>query len=164
VGILMQPFDPNRRRFLTVLASSGVLFLPSICGAGSEPIAVVMGRTSTQRGLSLDKLRRIFLASPTEGDDGRRFVPLNLGRRTPAREAFDRRVLGMNPEEVARFWIDQRLRGKKPPQTVSSLATLRRALDELPGTISYLPLSAIESLHLVAIDGRMPTDPGYPIR
>jgi hypothetical protein len=123
-----------------------------------------MGSGSSQKSLSMDKLRRIFLASPTDDDQGHRFVPINHSRSSGAREIFDRRVLGMDPDEIARFWIDQRLRGKKPPQSVSSIAMLKRALEELPGTISYLPLGAVESLHVVAIEGRLPSDGGYPIR
>lgn len=160
----MDRFDLDRRRFIALVAGASALLVSGGAGAGSEPIAVVMGAKTSQHSLSLDKLRRIFLASPTDDDDGHRFVPLNHSRASAARETFDRRVLGMSPEEVARYWIDQRLRGRKPPQSVASIAMLRRALEELPGTISYLPLGAVESLRVLAIDGHLPSDASYPIR
>ena len=132
--------------------------------AAGEPIAVVMSSNSRQRGLSSDKLRRIFLALPTDNDDGHRFVPINLAQSSGVRERFDRNVLSMSPSEIARYWIDQRLRGNKPPRSASSLDLCRRAVQELPGAISYLPLSQVGSLRVLAIDGRAPADSGYALK
>jgi hypothetical protein len=163
----MEPLSFRRRQFLRIL--SGLGFGLEISGAASalgagEPIAVVMSSNSRQRALSSDKLRRIFLALPTDSDDGHRFVPLNLAQSSAVRERFDRNVLSMGPAEAARYWIDQRLRGNKPPRSVSSLELCRRAVQELPGAISYLPLSQVGSLRVLAIDGRAPSDGGYSLK
>jgi hypothetical protein len=124
----------------------------------------VVGSNSRQRGLSSDKLRRIFLALPTDDDDGHRFVPINLAQSSGVREHFDREVLNMSPEDAARYWIDQRLRGNKPPRSASSLDMCRRAVQEMPGAISYLPLSAAGSLRVLTIDGRSPSESNYALR
>lgn len=152
-----------RRHFLTAVGAFGVLALPSVAMA-AEPIAIVVGASSRQRGLSLDKLRRIFLANPTDDDDGRRFVPINLAPSASARERFDHAVLRMSPEEAARYWIDQRLRGNKPPRVASSYEVCRGAVQELGGAISYLPLSLATGLRVLTIDGRAPADKGYLLR
>jgi hypothetical protein len=130
----------------------------------AEPIAVVMSSNSRQRGLSSDKLRRVFLALPTDDDDGHRFVPINLAQSSNVRERFDRNVLSMSPSEIARYWIDQRLRGNKPPRSASSLDLCRRAVQELPGAISYLPMSQVGSLKVLAIDDRVPRDSAYGLK
>ena len=81
-----------RRHLLRVFSSLGVgLATRSVLAA--EPIAVVMSSNSRQRGLSSDKLRRVFLAQPTDDDDGHRFVPINLAQSSNVRERFDRNVL-----------------------------------------------------------------------
>lgn len=160
----MEPLDFRRRQFLRVLASLGLLSIPRGLAAAGEPIAVVMGSSSAQRALSSDKLRRIFLAIPTDDDDGHRFVPINLGQTTSVRERFDRSVLKLAPSEVARYWIDQRLRGNKPPRSAGTVELVRRALQELPGAISYLPLSAASTLRVLTIDGRGPSESGYLLR
>jgi ABC-type phosphate transport system substrate-binding protein len=129
----------------------------------AEPIAVVMSGPSVQSSLSLDKLRRVFLAKPTDDDAGASFVPINHAQSSQVRDHFDRRVLGLDPDEAARYWIDQRLRGKKPPRVAASIEVVRRAVSELPGAISYLPLGAVGSLHVVLIDGLRPSDPAYPL-
>lgn len=160
----MEPLSFRRRQFLRILSSLGFgLAAPSALGAG-EPIAVVMSSNTRQRTLSSDKLRRIFLALPTDSEDGHRFVPLNLAQSSTVRERFDRNVLSMAPAETARYWIDQRLRGNKPPRSVSSIELCRRAVQELPGAISYLPLSQVGGLRVLAIDGRTPNEGAYSLK
>ena len=160
----MSTLHLSRRHLLQVFSGLGVgLATPSVVLA-AEPIAVVMSSNSRQRGLSSDKLRRVFLALPTDDDDGHRFVPINLAQSSNVRERFDRNVLSMSPSEIARYWIDLRLRGNKPPRSASSLDLCRRAVQELPGGISYLPLSQVGSLKILAIDGRSPQDGAYGLR
>ena len=159
----MEALSIERRQMLRALASLGLGLWASPASA-AEPIAVVMSSNQGHRALTADRLRRIFLALPTDTDDGRRFVPVNLSQASNVRERFDRGVLKMSPEEVARYWIDQRLRGNKPPKSASSVELLRRVLQELPGAISYLPLSAVGSLRVLSIDGRAPSDAAYALR
>jgi hypothetical protein len=161
----MEPFSFQRRQLLRFFSSLGLgLAAPSAVLAADEPIAVVMSSNARQRALSSDKLRRIFLALTTDGDDGLRFVPINLVQGSNVRERFDRNVLSMAPVEIARYWIDQRLRGNKAPRIASSLDLCRRAVEELPGAISYLPLSQVGSLRVLTIDGRAPADSGYALK
>lgn len=160
----MHTLSIRRRHFLRILASLGFASAAPVALAAGEPIALVMSSRSRHRNLSSDKLRRIFLALPTDDDDGNRFVPINLGQSSGVRERFDRNVLSMSPTDTARYWIDQRLRGNKPPRSASSLDLCRRAVQELPGAISYLPLSQVGSLHVVSIDGHAPSDGTYRLR
>jgi hypothetical protein len=160
----METLTPRRRQFLRALLSLGFGAMARGAHAAGEPIAVVMSSSSRQRALSSDKLRRIFLALPTDDDDGHRFVPINLSQSSGVRERFDRNVLNMSPVEIARYWIDQRLRGNKPPRSASSIDLCRRAVQEMPGAIAYLPLSAVGSLRILSIDGRAPNESNYALR
>ena len=156
----MAAFDPHRRKLLRAIAALG---LTPCAALGAEPLAVVMSATTRQRGLSRDKLRRIFLAQPTDDDDGRRFIPINLSPTSGSRVRFDRAVLELTPEDVARYWIDQRLRGNKPPRTAPTIEICRAAVQELPGAVAYLPVSQVGALRVLAIDGRSPGDSGYAL-
>jgi len=158
----MQPLSFRRRQFLRAIAALSIT--PRISLAGGEPLVIVTAAGSRLRDLSSDKLRRIFLALPTDDDDGHRFLPINLAQGNAAREQFDRRVLNMSPTEASRYWIDQRLRGSKPPRSAGSFDICRRAIQELPGAISYLPASAVGSLKIVTIDGRTPRDHNYALK
>jgi hypothetical protein len=160
----MQPFPQNRRQVLQAFAWIGLLAASRAALADGDPLAIVMSSNSRQRVLSSDKLRRIFLALPTNSEDGHRFVPINLAQGSSSRARFDRAVLDMSPEVAARYWIDQRLRGNKPPRSAATLDICRGAVQELPGAISYLPLSQAGLLRVLAIDGRAPRDAGYSLK
>lgn len=152
----------SRRQLLTMGSVIAVGGTPLVARASTLAIAVVVTARSAERTLSRDQLRRIFLNKDTNGESGERFVPINQRSGSPERALFDARVLDMTPEQAARYWIDQRLRGKRAPATAGSTAMLRRALVELPGAISYLALADIDaSLRVLRIDGRNPSEKDY---
>jgi ABC-type phosphate transport system substrate-binding protein len=165
VGILMSTPLFSRRELIALTTSALFLSASGVALAGSDAIAVVVGVKNAQRSLSLDDLRRIFFNKDTNDADGDRFVPLNQRSGNTERARFDAQVLNMTPDQVARYWIDQRLRGKRAPATVPSLAMLKRALNELPGAISYVAVAELDtSIRALTIDGRAPNDGSYPIR
>ena len=63
------------------------------------------------RDISRSELRRAYLGEVTE-QHGVRLVALNQPPGAPARADFDHTLLGLEPEAIARFWIDQRIRGQ----------------------------------------------------
>jgi hypothetical protein len=154
----------NRRQLVTLSAGALLTSLAPRVLAEPSAIAVVVGAKSSQRALSLDQLQRIFLNKDTNDNDGNRFVPLNQRSTSDERARFDARVLGMTPDQIARYWIDQRLRGKRAPSTATPLM-VKRALNEIQGAISYMLASTVDaSVRVITIDGRTPTDGAYPIR
>ncbi len=153
----------NRRRCIQLLSS--LALVAESAAADVEPVAIIVPAGSSQKQLSMDNLRRIFLNNPTNNDEGERFIAINHRRGSDPRVRFDRAVLNLSPTESERYWIDQRLRGKKPPITAPSIAVIRRAMRELGGAISYLPLSLVDSsMAVLRIDGKSPTDAGYALR
>lgn len=161
----MAKFVIDRRGFLALSSAALVVSRSALVLAGSTAIAVVVSEKSAQRSLSLDELRRIFLNKDSTSQGGDRFVPVNQRANSPDRVLFDVRVLGLTPEQTARYWIDQRLRGKRAPATAGSLTMLKRALTELPGAVGYLAVADLDpSLRALTIDGRDPKDPNYVIR
>ena len=115
--------------------------------------------------ISRSTLRRAYLGEVTE-DHGTRLVPLNQPPGAPARVAFDRALLGLPPDAIARFWIDQRIRGQgSAPRAIPTVSLLLRVLAQLPGGISYvrraeLPANA-GAVKVLTVDGKKPGDPGY---
>ena len=140
----------TRREVLAGLAVFGVLFLPET--ALAESLVLVVGPDSNLDDIPSGKLRRIFLMRPTESANGGKFRPLNLPKGTPSRTRFDAKVLGMSPDEVNRYWIDQKIRGIQPPPTVEVDAA-REILAKVPTAIAYVPASATRGLKKVSING-----------
>lgn len=140
--------------------------LVNIARAGAREVVPIVAATHPMRDIPLATLRRIFLSKPVQDSAGRRFVPFNHPPHTWARVLFDRRVLDMSPEEVARYWVDQRIRGNPgPPRTVASVKLLKRVVRRFPGAISYLPPSELDdSVKALSVGGVHHTHEDYPIR
>src|SRR5688572_30776842 len=80
--------------------------------ADVAPLVLIVSHASQLHELSTGLLRRIFLAEPID-NDGVRMVPFNAPPLTPERVLFDAQVLGMSPDEMGRYWVDQRIRDRK---------------------------------------------------
>ncbi len=149
----------DRRELLFGLTAVGVLLVPGVSLAAA-PLAVVMGSKSKVRDVSAGVLRRVFLGRSTPSADGTPFKPVNQKSETDPRVKFDRAVLDMDPEEVKRYWVDQKIRGVKPPPTVS-VGAVSAVLEKVPGAICYVPVSQVGGLRTVSIDGKQPGASGY---
>lgn len=155
----------DRRDFLGWLALSVVASRTGLAHAQKEdPLCVIVGVSSAQQGLSLGEVRRIFLHQPTDDVRGNRFIPLNLPSKSPARVRFDQTVLGFGPDEMARYWVDQRIRGTQAPRVIPTTELLLRVLSRLPGSVSYAPASQLTAeVRALRIDGKKHTDASYPL-
>ena len=162
-----------RRRALALLALVGllvtalVLLAPRAVRAGNDvALAVIVSPESKLTNISVSDLRRVFQSERLTDPDGLKLIPLNHPPKTVDRVGFDRAVLGMDAEGVGRFWIDRKIRGGSgPPRSVESLSTLRRVVEKLPGAIGYVrPAQLSSEVRVIRVDGKLPEDPGYPIR
>jgi uncharacterized integral membrane protein (TIGR00697 family) len=97
---------------------------------------------------------------------GRRLIPLNRAITTTERGQFDRVVLGKSPDEMARYWIDRKIRGQSgAPKAVEPVDVYERVVAKLDGAIGYVHVNDVrDDVKVVRIDGKAPTDHGYPIR
>ena len=158
----------RRRVFLgaSAAAISGWLW-PQSAGASSALLLVpIVAANSSVADVSLGTLRRVFTSQPVSGPGGVTFVGFNQPAGARERELFDRVVLGMTPEEAARYWVDQRIRGGvRPPRSVPNVALLRQVVVRYPGAIGYVALSDLDAtVKPVTINGAGPAAPGYPLR
>jgi hypothetical protein len=162
-----------RRRALPLLALVGLVtaalaaLAPRPLRAGNDiALAVIVSPASKLSNISVADLRRVFQSERLTDPDGVKLIPLNHPPKTVDRVGFDQVMLGMDPEAVGRFWIDRKIRGGSgPPRTVESLATLRRVVEKLPGAIGYIrPAQLSNEVRAIRVDGKLPEDPGYPVR
>lgn len=157
------------RRFVHVLAPLVLLLgalLPIHSGvraAPKQPLLVVVGTSTGITDISLALLRRAFQGEVAVASNGKRLVPLNLPVGAPERTLFDRAVLGLEPSDVGRFWINRRIRDEGlPPRTVPSPELGVRVVAAYPGAITYVhPQKVNASVRVLRVDGKLPGDPGY---
>lgn len=153
----------QRREFLAALAALSVS-TRAFAQQQVEPLCVIVAASSAQKELSRNELRRIFLHQATDDVKGNRFIPLNAPAKSAMRVRFDLFLFGLGPDEMARQWVDERIRGTQPPRTVASAEVARRVVAKLPGGITYVPASLLNAeVKTLRIDGRGPFDAGYAL-
>lgn len=148
---------------LSLLATAG---FSTPVGAG-EPklrLAVVVAKDSPVTNLSFYELKRLYLGERINSA-GKRLVPFNLAPLSRERSGFDKTVLGMSPDAIARYWVDRKIRGESgPPKTVEPADVLQRVVVKLDGAVGYVPLNELRpDVKPVRIDGKGPNDAGYPL-
>ncbi|HKO51492.1 MAG TPA: hypothetical protein VJV79_27475 [Polyangiaceae bacterium] len=160
----------TRRSFLTVclgvsclVAGSGIT-TPVGAGEAKTKLAIVVSKDSPVSEISFYELKRLYMGEQINAS-GKRLLPLNLTPNSRERGAFDKTVLSMSPEAIARYWVDRKIRGDSgPPKTIEPLDLLQRVVARLDGAIGYAPLNAIRpELKTLRIDGKAPGDVGYPL-
>jgi hypothetical protein len=131
------------RRELFALA--GVVALEArSAGAAAHELVVIVHPGVSEAALSDIELEGIFLTLRRFWQGTRTIIPFNLAPRSDVRVAFDQAVLRMDPEDVARYWLDRRVRGGPPPPRVApDAATLVRLVSRLEGAIGYAPEGAM---------------------
>lgn len=134
----------NRRCFLGLPVVTWMTGLGQDAHAARE-IAVIVNRQNPVSKLSEGELAAIFLTKRLYWSEDHRILAFNAPARNPARVAFDRKVLGMDPDEVARYWIDRRVRGgHRPPRQLSSWALMLKVIAGVEGAIGYVPTSDVD--------------------
>ena len=120
---------------LTLLASP----LRSHADDQSESILVIAHKDVASKSLSRDELRPIFQTKKNAWPDGSALRAFNLPDSDSARRGFDAAVLGLDPDRVARYWIDRKIRGgDRPPTNAPSDAVMVKVVGKTPGAIGYV--------------------------
>lgn len=144
---------------MLILTLTLLLSISAPLKAGPEPIAVIAHPSAGADTLGAAELRALFTLAQKRWNNGSPAIVFNLPPRHDLRSRFDEAVLGMGPEQAAKFWIDQRIRGKgQPPRHVPNEALMARVIGKLRGSLGYVSASHVpDDVVVVAriIDGEV---------
>lgn len=127
-----------------LLASFLILFSAVPAAHGGDEIAVV-AHSSAPDALALSELRPLFQTTRTTLA-GERALPLNLSEGDSTRHGFDAAVLGLDPDRVARYWVDRKIRGgNPPPKSLPNSAMVLKVVATNPGAIGYVPSGEVSA-------------------
>jgi len=127
--------------FCFVLASLG---LGASSSASDMRLVVIVHPETPVTSLSADELVSVFTMSQRRWSNGEPIAVFNLHPGSNIRVYFDRVVLGMDPDQAARFWIDRRIRdGGGSPLKAPSPAVMFKVISALPRSIGYVPESQL---------------------
>jgi hypothetical protein len=124
-----------------VLAAALLLALPipGWAGDGPDAILVIANKGVAATSITSDQLRPVFQTKKDTFPDGTAAKPFNLPDTDPSRRGFDAAVLGLDPDRVARYWIDRKIRGgERPPQNVPSGSLMVKVVGKTAGGIGYV--------------------------
>jgi hypothetical protein len=126
-------------------------------------LAVVVAKNSPIQQLSQFELKKLYLGANINDSAGERIIAFNQAPNSPDRVSFEQRVLGMTPDEVARYWIDRKIRGEGgAPKSVGSAELLQRVVSKLEHSVAYVRADQVRpDVRVVAIDGNIPGDAAY---
>jgi ABC-type phosphate transport system substrate-binding protein len=125
-------------------------------------LVVIVHPSVKEKSLDIDDLRTVFLRKRMQWSGGAQIVAINQPPSSVARVAFDAAVLNFKPDQVARYWIDARIRfGTRAPQTISGDGMVLKVIRALAGSIGYVSADQeTTGVHIVArIEGREVREP-----
>lgn len=137
----------------TVLAIAAAQPFGSVSSAGSDDLVVIVNPQNPLTSIDVGDLRPIFQTTKTSwGNSAGDALPLNLPDDNPLRQEFDKAVLGLDPDRVARYWQDRKIRGgARPPLKVSTPGAVVKGVAAKSGAIGYVNASdANASVKIVA--------------
>lgn len=110
-----------------------------------QEIAVIVHPDVKTTKLERAQLAALFTVARTQWDDGAAVIVFTHPPESPLRRAFDKAALGLDPDQVGQFWVDQRVRGgPRPPRQIQNPALTVKLVARLPGAISFVDARAVD--------------------
>lgn len=155
----MQRRKRRRQAFLLVAMAIVALLWVTTLQADEDVLVVVVNKSNPAAVLTRVELRPYFQRTITRWPGGSAVIPINLPEDNGTRRGFDAAVLGLDPERIARYWIDRKIRGGTPaPRKVATPQLMLAIVIADAGAIGYCKRSeAPASVKIVATvkDGRV---------
>lgn len=151
----MSTARPRRAGVALLLAAAALLggARPARSAGGAvEELAVIVNPSAAVDRVDGARLEAIFSAVERTWADGKPIIAFSFAPEDPLRVEFERVVLRMTPDQVSRYWIDQRIRnGLRPPRQIPDPVLALRLVAKLPGSIGYVPRRLVDaSVRVVA--------------
>ena len=140
------------RGLLAITVAIALSIAPRHLGAKSATELIVIVNPRNRATISAATLEGVFLRRDRHWPGGAVAVPLNLAPDSGSRQLFDRVVLGMEPDDVARYWLDQRIRdGTSAPREIAAPAVVVKLVAHFEGAIAYVPAATeLDGVTIVA--------------
>jgi ABC-type phosphate transport system substrate-binding protein len=131
-------------RTLLKFSALGLLLWGSSAEAGGDEIAVIVNKDNPVASLSRTDLRPIFQTTKTSWADGGKIAAFQLAEGDATRKGFDAAVLGLDPDRIARYWVDRKIRGgNPPPKVLDSTGAMGKVVGAKVEAIGYVPIKDV---------------------
>jgi ABC-type phosphate transport system substrate-binding protein len=133
----------------------------------SSPIAIVVHKDTAVENLSLAELRNIFLANQQFWPNRKRIVLLVRAPKSEERDFVLNTIYEMDEAQFRQYWIAKMFRAEVPrgPKIVFSTDMMLELVIAIPGSISFVSAEEVTAdVRVVRVDGKLPSEAGYPLR
>ncbi len=130
-------------------------------------LAIIVNRANAVENLSFADLRKIFLGERNHWPDGHRITVVMLDSERPERKVILAAVYQMKDQDFNRYFEEATFRGEvfSAPKTLATPQGARKFVFNLPSAIGYVSAEDVDdSVKVVRVDGRLPSDKGYKFR
>ena len=145
------------------LARSGA----QAASASRQAVAIVVNPHSTVSDISFAELRRIFLGQQQFWPDRSKITLLVRAPVAPERAVVLDQIYRMDEDQFRQYWIGKMFRAEVAggPKIVYSSDMAINLVEVIPGSITFVLASAVTAnSRVLRIDGKLPSDPGYPLK
>jgi ABC-type phosphate transport system substrate-binding protein len=132
-----------------------------------QAIAIVVNPKSAVTDLSFVELRRIFLGEQQFWPDRSKITLLVRAPVAHEREVVLNEIYRMDEDQFRQYWIGKMFRAEVAggPKIVYSSDMAINLVGVIPGSITFVLASAVTpNARVLRIDGKLPSDPGYPLK
>ncbi|HAM72248.1 MAG TPA: hypothetical protein DCM86_11450 [Verrucomicrobiales bacterium] len=146
-------------------ALAGVLLCAQV--HADDTLAIVVGKSSSIDSLSAADLQKIFKGEKSKAPDGSKVVVVMRDTGSPERDAALAGIYKMSEAEYNKYFLQATFTGavQAAPKALSSGAAIKQFVSSTAGGIGYVKSSEIDdSVKVVKVDGKAPTDGDYPIK
>jgi ABC-type phosphate transport system substrate-binding protein len=156
--------------FLKSALLAAALLLPGVAGAQAHaprPLAIVVNPNVPETNLSFAELRRIFLGEQQYWPDRSKVTLLVRAPTAYERSMVLDRIYRMDEDRFRQYWIGKMFRAEVAagPKIVYSSDMALNLIAAIRGSITFVPLSAVTpDVKVLRIDGKPPSEPGYPLQ
>jgi len=152
----------------SVALALALLLATAVRAASPPPVAFIVSTRRDVQNLTTGDLRRIFLGQISRWRDGPRIVLFVRSAKTPEGRVFLDRLMHMSDIDYAQWWIGAIFRGDAAaaPRSIGSPDAMIKAVAANANAIGFIVATEDppHDVNVIAIDGRLPSDRGYPLR
>lgn len=110
---------------------------------GSQ-FSVIVSKKAPFSTLSTQQVREIYLLKRHFVGDVK-IIPINLVGQDESRSVFESAVLGMDRNRLNDYWVKQHFQGVTPPLTQPSFESIKAFVQNVEGSMGYLPSGMVDS-------------------
>lgn len=135
--------------------------------SAQNSVAIVAHPQTPVSNLSSAQLRKIFMGEQQFWPDRSKITLLVRAPAAKERDLVLNRIYRMTEPQFRQYWIAKMFRAEVAagPKIFYSTDMARGLVTAIPGSITFMPASeAGPGIKVLRIDGKLPGEPGYPLK